>query len=46
MSYGCAPEYLTDNFTLYNEIEQPYALRSADGMNVIVPYVNSSSQKK
>lgn len=42
---GCAPDYLSNNFVMYNEVELTYELRSRDSRNVIVPYNDSAKQK-
>ena len=37
-----APDYLSHCFTMYNELDQHYALRSAHSKDVIVPCVSSA----
>ena len=42
---GLAPNYLSNEFTMYKDIESVYNLRSSSSENVIVPYVDASVMK-
>ena len=42
---GLAPNYLSNEFTMYRNIESVYDLRSSSSENVIVPYIDASVMK-
>ena len=42
VSIDRAPDYLSNNFTMCNQVNQHYSLRSSSSKDLIVPYVSSA----
>ena len=42
VSINRAPDYLSNNFTMLNQVSQHYSLRSSNSKDLIVPYVSSA----